>query len=224
MIPAALESFRTDYRQQVIGGRYSGWGHLAFTAITCLALILWCISGLDGVTGWELIVIPFTILYANLSEYLGHKGPMHHPTRPITIIYQRHTLHHHEFFTQDHMTFEGTNDFHAVLFPPVMLLFFTVCFALPVGVVIWWLTTANVALLFGATALGYFLNYELLHFAYHMRPDSWVGRLPFMAVLRRHHTVHHDKALMARYNFNITYPICDWLFSTWYREDQTGNR
>ncbi len=38
-----------------------------------------------------------------------------------------------------------------------------------------------------------------------------------MGRLRHHHTVHHDPRLMNRYNFNITYPIFDWLFGTWYR-------
>ena len=60
-------------------------------------------------------------------------------------------------------------------------------------------------------------SYELLHFAYHSEPGSWLGRLPGMSVLRRHHIAHHDRQLMTRYNFNITYPICDYLFGTLYR-------
>jgi len=28
---------------------------------------------------------------------------------------------------------------------------------------------------------------------------------------------HHNSSLMTRYNFNITYPLCDHLFGTVYR-------
>jgi len=38
-----------------------------------------------------------------------------------------------------------------------------------------------------------------------------------VARLRRHHTLHHDHELMSHYNFNITYPITDWLRGTLYR-------
>jgi hypothetical protein len=31
------------------------------------------------------------------------------------------------------------------------------------------------------------------------------------------HTAHHDPHLMARYNFNISYPLGDWLCGTLYR-------
>ena len=38
-----------------------------------------------------------------------------------------------------------------------------------------------------------------------------------MKRLRWLHTTHHDPVLMQRYNFNITYPIGDWVFGTLYR-------
>lgn len=59
-----------------------------------------------------------------------------------------------------------------------------------------------------------YLNYELLHFCYHLDEHHWGARLPFMARPRRFHTVHHNRRLMSRYNFNITYPIGDALFGT----------
>ena len=82
-----------------------------------------------------------------------------------------------------------------------------------------WLTTANVARLFVATAVGYFLTYEWLHFAYHQPPDSAVGRLGLVRALRRHHTIHHDHAQMQKHNFNITFPICDTIFGTTRRDE-----
>ncbi len=76
------------------------------------------------------------------------------------------------------------------------------------------LTTANVGWLFAATAIAYFPLYEWLHLAYHLDPDSPIGRLPGMASLRHHHTVHHDPMRMGRYNFNVSFPIADWVLGT----------
>jgi hypothetical protein len=73
---------------------------------------------------------------------------------------------------------------------------------------------ANLGWLFAATGVGYFLTYEWLHFAYHQPEASWIGRNPIVARLRRHHAVHHDPHRMRRVNFNITFPIADWLFGT----------
>ena len=73
------------------------------------------------------------------------------------------------------------------------------------------------ARLFVATAVGYFLTYEWLHFAYHQPPDGFIGRRWLVRELRAHHTLHHDVARMQKWNFNITFPICDTLFGTTHR-------
>lgn len=219
MTSATVAQARAAFRERHISENYSGPLHLATTVSLSLLIAALCMMLLENVTALEWLTIPLTFLYANLSEYLGHKGPMHHRTRFLGLIFERHTIEHHSFFTDEDTTFDTTQDFKAVLFPPIMLLFFNGCFALPVGALLYFLVSPNVSFLFVMTAILYFLNYELLHFAYHMEPQSWVGRLPFMDRLRRHHTVHHNKRLMTRYNFNITYPICDYLFGTVFRKD-----
>lgn len=208
------DEFREQYRREEIGPRYSGRLHFLFTSGVCLAVILLCAAQLQNVQAWEWLAIPLTFLYANWSEWAGHRGPMHHPTRGLGLIFRRHTLQHHRFFVPEHMAFEGVRDYKAVLFPPILLIFFIGAFAVPVGLLIAWLLTANAAWLFVLVSVAYFLNYEWLHFAYHTPPDSWMARLPGIAALRRHHTRHHDPALMSHHNFNITYPIADWLFGT----------
>ena len=212
-----MTSYREEYRRKHVSPAYRGWLHLAFTVCVCLIAIAWCIAKVEDIRPWEWITIPLTFLYANLVEYVGHRGPMHHPQPGLRIIFERHARQHHRFFRDDAMAFDGPRDFHAVLFPPVLIVFYMAGFALPVGLLIGWLISPNVALLFVATAVAYFLNYELLHFAYHAPGNSWLARLPFMDRLRRLHTLHHRPELMQRYNFNITYPIGDRLFGTLYR-------
>ncbi len=215
--PDVVASYRAAYRREHISRGYSGPLHLGFTVFACTVVIAWCIAGIDNVRPWEWLTVPLTFLYANLVEYFGHRGPMHHPRPGLRVIFERHARQHHRFFRDDAMAFDNPRDFKAVLFPPVLIVFYVVGFALPIGLLIAWLVSRNVALLFVATAVTYFLNYEVLHFSYHAPADAWIARLPLMDRLRRLHTLHHRPELMQRYNFNITYPIGDRLFGTLYR-------
>jgi len=174
---------------------------------------------LDDVQPAEWLTVPLTFLYCNLAEYLGHRGPMHNKTRFLAGIFQRHTVEHHAFFTDEAICFDTPRDYRAVLFPPILLVFFFGFFAVPVGAILYFSISANVCFLFVVTAILYYLNYELFHFSYHVDPQSWLGRLPLIRRLRSNHIRHHDKALMTRYNFNITYPIFDRVFGTLYRDD-----
>ena len=217
MIPESVRQARIDFRARRITPGYSGPLHLATTVTLSLVVAIASAAMLEDVAPLEWLTLPLTFLYANLSEYLGHRGPMHHKTRFLSSVFQRHTLEHHSFFTNEATSFESTKDYKAVLFPPILLIFFLLAFALPVGALLYAFLTPNVGFLFVLTAVLYFLNYELLHFAYHTAPDSWLGRLSLIRSLRQHHIAHHNKQLMTQYNFNITYPICDYLFGTLYR-------
>jgi hypothetical protein len=213
-LPPSVVEFRARYRATEIGQHYSGAGHFAFTSLLSLALITVAALGVHAPSLAELATVPLTFLFANAAEYFGHKGPMHHPRAGLGLVYKRHTQQHHHFFTDEAMSYESARDVKMVLFPPVLIVFFFGFIALPIGVVLWLLATENVARLFVATAIGYFLTYEWLHFSYHLGPDTFIGRRAIVRRLRRHHMTHHDLALMNRYNFNITFPICDTLFKT----------
>ena len=216
-IPNAVRQARAAFRERRISPNYSGPLHLATTVGFSLLIAIGSVLMLEDVQAWEWLTVPLAFLYANLAEYLGHRGPMHHKTRFLAGIFKRHAVEHHSFFTNEAAIFETTRDYRAVLFPPILMIFFFGAFAAPFGAILYFVATPNVCFLFILTAILYFLNYELLHFAYHSDPRSLIGRLPFIQSLRQHHIVHHDKRLMAQYNFNITYPICDWLFGTRYR-------
>ena len=217
---ASVQTFREEFRQD-IGRRYVGWGHFAFTTLTCVAVIAFALSRVRSPSWLELLVVPAGFLIANLVEYLGHKGPMHHPRKGLRLIHTRHTVQHHHFFTRGSMSCEIPRDFKIMLFPPSLLLFFFGGIAAPLGLLFYLALSPNSGWLFAATGVGYYLTYEWLHFAYHLPDDSVVGRLRLVRVLRAHHAHHHDLALMGRYNFNITFPIFDAVFGTTYRGEQT---
>ncbi len=217
MASEAVEAFRARYRAEQIGPRYSGWAHFWFTTTVSLTVIVCATVWLHKPTLLEWLTVPSAFLFANLGEYFGHRNPMHHPRPGLKLVYKRHTLEHHHFFTHEAMSYANARDFKMVLFPPVLIVFFFGLFALPIGALLYYVATPNIARLFVATVVGYYLTYEWLHFSYHLPPDSFVGRLWLVRVLRRHHTAHHDLALMGKHNFNITFPICDALFGTYYR-------
>ena len=207
-------AFREDYRATEIPTGYSGWRHFAITNTFVFVSIVICAWQLESVHLWEWMLVPLVAFYANLAEYFGHRFVMHHPRRGFGLVYTRHVKQHHRFFTDAAMPVDGTRDFKAVLFPPVLLMLFLGAFGTPVALAVGYLVSANAGWLFVITGLLYFLNYEYLHLAYHLPEAHWVSRLPFMARLKRLHTLHHDQAQMAHSNFNITYPIGDWLFGT----------
>ena len=73
-------------------------------------------------------------------------------------------------------------------------------------------------------AAGGHVRVDIFYARTSARHKAWVDLLgtaffllPFMAALRRHHTLHHDPARMGRYHFNISFPVCDRLFGTLYR-------
>jgi|HubBroStandDraft_6_1064221.scaffolds.fasta_scaffold469048_2 sterol desaturase/sphingolipid hydroxylase (fatty acid hydroxylase superfamily) len=210
----SVEAFRAAYRRDEVGPRYTGWGHFTLTTATSLAAVAFAASRVHDVRPVEWLAVPVTFFIANAGEYLGHRGPMHHPRRGLRLLYGRHTLQHHRFFTNESMPCDSSRDFKMVLFPPVMLAFFLGVVAPPIGLVLFLVAGANVAWLYVATVMAYFITYEWLHLAYHARDDSLVARLPLLSTLRRHHTLHHDPRLMHKHNFNITFPICDRLFGT----------
>jgi hypothetical protein len=219
MTPESVARARTLFRENRVPEHYSGYLHLATVIGFSILVAAASLAMLDDVQSIEWLTVPLTFLYCNLAEYLGHRGPMHNETRFLTGIFQRHTVEHHSFFTDEAISFDSPCDYRAVLFPPILLLFFFGFFAVPAGAILYFLVSPNVCFLFVFTAILYYLNYELFHFTYHLDRESRLGRLPLIRRLRRSHVLHHNKALMTRYNFNITYPICDRLFGTLYRDE-----
>lgn len=209
-------TFRNNYRKNEIGANYSGVGHLLFTSIACLLVVFVCAYFSENITWQEWLVIPITFIYANFVEYIGHKGPLHHRKEKFKKVFKRHTLEHHVFFTESDMKSESTRDFKMILFPPVLLIFFLFGFAIPVAIILFWLWSKNAGLLFLATSLAYFLNYEWLHLSYHLPDEHFISKLPIIKSFRRLHQTHHNPNLMTKYNFNISYPIFDKIFGTYF--------
>ncbi len=206
--------YREHYRQAHISRYYVGTLHLAFVLAFTLGGMAAAVGEIENLRWVEWLTLPATFLYANFVEYVGHRWVMHRPVKGLMLIFHRHTRQHHRFFTSRSMAMDSPLDFRAVLFPPVLMLFFFAAFALPAGALLALIASPNVGWLFVIMALAYYLNYELLHLAYHLPNESRWTQLDVLRRLRTLHQDHHAPSLMAHKNFNITYPIFDWLFGT----------
>ncbi len=220
MAKSSTHEFRETYRNTIIGKKYNGKLHFWGITLFCIVVVSFAVSRIQSPNWKEILVIPVSFILVNAAEYFGHKGPMHHLNKRLAVVFKRHTLQHHEFFTYDDMYFDSQNDAKAVLFPPILLLFFFFFFAVPCWLLFYLFWSANAGYFFIATVFVYYLNYEWLHYTYHLPPEHYISKLPFIKILRRLHHVHHEKTLMTKYNFNITYPIFDWLLGTYKKNIQ----
>ena len=146
-------AFRADFRTR-IAPAYFGWAHVALIAALGLSAIWFCARQVHDPAWYEFLVIPFAFGVSNVFEWWIHRYIMHRPVRGFMGIYKRHTLAHHQFFTDIEPTFDNSRDFRIVFFPPYALVAFMVL-SLPPAAILgllglpdagWMLLITNVAL------------------------------------------------------------------------------
>ena len=214
MISDRQIAFRKLYRSRLVGW-YNGYAHLLVIYSIGAGLFYVFANKIDSVQWWEWLTIPIVFLLSNLFEWYLHKYVMHRrvDVPGLRAIYERHTLNHHKFFTDDEIRFLDHRDWRVTVFPTYALVVFTLISAVP-AVILGVLITANVGWLLISTTVGMYLLYEFMHFCCHVDENRFVANCPAVNTLRRHHTAHHNKKLMMAYNYNLTFPIADWLFGT----------
>ena len=212
MMTKRQQAFRADYRTR-ISPWYSGTLHVLLIAALGLATIGYAAAHVHrpGLAEW--LIVPAGFLFCNLFEWALHRFVMHRPVRGLMGIYKRHTLAHHQFFTDHEPTFDSTRDYRITFFPPYALATF-ICMSAAGGAVLGALWSANAGWLLVCTTTAVYLNYELFHWGCHIKDDRVLRYIPLMNTIRRHHIAHHNQAIMMDLNMNLTYPIADWLFGT----------
>jgi hypothetical protein len=212
MMPKRQEAFRADYRTR-ISPWYNGRLHVTLIYAIGFATIWYAAGHIDGPTWAELLVIPGVFLLCNIFEWWIHRFVMHRPVKGFMGIYKRHTLAHHQFFTDREPTVDDARDFRITFFPPYALVTFIAMSAVGAACLaaLW---STNAAWLLVCTTTGVYLNYEFFHWCCHVKDDRIVRHVPFVNTIRRHHVAHHNPSIMMDKNMNLTYPIADWLFGT----------
>jgi hypothetical protein len=173
------------------------------------------IQHMSNVLWWEWLTIPVVGLLCNMFEWYLHMHVMHRPINVtgLRAIYVRHTLNHHQFFTDHEMRFRDDKDWRVTFFPPYAMVVFILMSA-PAGLLLGYLISANVGWLVMCTTTGVYLTYEFMHFCCHVDENAFVRNCPLVNTIRRHHTAHHNDRLMMEINMNLSLPISDWIFGT----------
>ncbi len=206
--------YRANYRERVAGW-YNGWLHVFIIYTIGFVSLYVYLSNVRDAAWSEYLIIPVTFLGANFFEWWIHRFVMHRPSRikALRAIYNRHTLMHHQFFTEEEMRFADHNDWRVTFFPPYALVVFTLI-SIPGALALGYLVSANTGWLFIATTTSMYLIYEFMHFCCHVDDNWFVRHVPFVNTIRRHHAAHHNQSIMMERNMNLTFPIMDWLFGT----------
>lgn len=213
--PAAFHDvapFRARYRA-AISPRYSVWLHAGFVLAWGVATLWFFWRQVTHPTMLEWLAVPAALLFCNWGEYRIHQGLGHTRTQWAKLFYQRHTGDHHSFFAEGNMHWEGARDWRVILFPPWLIVVFTLTLALPA----WWLLkgwNVNAAALFGGTVIAGYLLYEFMHACEHLPDGHPMAAWPWIRQMRRLHQLHHRRSLMAERNLNIVMPLMDWLHGT----------
>ncbi len=214
MITERQENFRREYRSR-IAGWYDGYIHVVVIYAMGASAYYIYLRHVQNVVWWEWLTIPVTLLFCNTFEWFVHKYVMHRPIniRGLRAIYERHTLNHHQFFTDEEMRFRDHKDWRVTFFPPYALVVF-ILMSIPAGLFLGLAITSNVGWLFMCSTTGMYLVYEFMHFCCHVDENWFVRNVPFVNTIRRHHTAHHNARLMMEVNMNLTFPVADWMFGT----------
>lgn len=214
MMPERQARFREEYRRR-IAKWYNGPLHVAVIYGVGLAAMILYISNIQNVQWWEWLAVPVVFLFCNFFEWFLHRHIMHRPQKNklLRAVYTRHTLMHHQFFTDEEMRFDGSRDWRVTFFPPYALAAF-ILMTIPGALLLGWIFSPNVGWLTMCTTTSMYMIYEFMHFCCHVDENAFVRNMPLVNTLRRHHTAHHNQSIMMERNMNLTFPIMDWLFGT----------
>ncbi len=168
---------------------------------------------------WLWLAMPGFWFIANVFEWATHRYPMHRPLQP-RMLYEKHALDHHRAFAGVEQEINYTRELSLVMMPWFTLLIIFGA-ASPIAVVAGLLGGSGLAGVFLVSAVAYFLLYELIHTLHHLPSAvlqrSAVGRSALLGWLRGHHHHHHQLERMSAVNFNVTFPLADWLLGTYER-------
>ena len=208
------ETFRARYRA-AIHPRYSGRLHALWIAVAGLTVVLVSMAQLEAVQTLEWLVLVLALLLGNIGEYAIHLSLGHRKKRWAKLFYQRHTGDHHSFFTDSNMQWQSPRDWRVVLFPAWLIIVVVAFIGAPGAWAFNHFVSTNAAWLWLAGISGTYVLYEAFHFSDHLPGGHWLHRLvPGLAAMAHLHRLHHHRDDMTAVNFNLTFPLTDYVMGT----------
>lgn len=187
--------------------------HLVTPTLLGTAVLIFACSRIHGLRPADLLAIPATLLLGFGFEWRVHKWVLHKRVPGLGVLYDRHELQHHVVYTYDDMAMRSPRELWLILMPSYAVVLVALINA-PLTFIVAKLFSTNVGFVYLATSMIFFLGYEWLHLSYHLPKTSFIGKSPIIARLRELHRRHHDPRLMKQWNFNVTFPLFDWIYRT----------
>ncbi len=208
------KEYREWYRKERIPGSYHPYLHLGFNIGALVLLIAGHFFMLSAWSPLVLSVLFFTFLLGNATVWFVHKYPLHHRLKYWSYPFEAHTVDHHRYFTSSSITYNDATDFYVIFFPCRVIAGFTFVAQPAVFFAGRYFLGADIAHALAGSMAGYFLLYELFHWASHLPVKHRLMKMPWFRYMRQHHLIHHSPRLMSRYNFCIVYPMMDIIMGT----------
>ncbi len=158
------------------------------------------------------------IVYASMLEWLLHRYVMHQPLGKFDYPFKAHAITHHVRFRADKTYTLETHPDDSNTIPmawwngPVLIMLGTIP-TIPLSYIL--------GSIFGGVWLFYLIPafiiaiyygiYEYIHWCMHSPRNRLIERLSIYRSLNAHHLLHHR---YPRMNFNVVFPIIDFLCGT----------
>ncbi len=183
MLSERQRNYRQEYRSRV-DSWYNGPVHVLLIYVIGFTALWLYAQHLHSVRWWEWLSVPVFVLGCNIFEWYLHLKIMHRPqkSKALRAIYNRHTLQHHQFFTDSEMRFRDQKDWRVTFFPPYALVVF-ILISIPGAVLFYFLLTPNIGWLYISTTTSIYLIYEFMHFCCHVDENSFVRHMPLVHLI-----------------------------------------
>jgi hypothetical protein len=199
----------------MLPGDYSPWRHILTTVLIASGIATVSLLAARRAAPIDWLLMPAFFVLANFVEWAVHKNPMHRPLPP-RILYQNHTLVHHRAFLAETLKINNPRELGLIMMPwYTMLGLFTAVSPVAIALGLW--RGIGASGIFYVSCALYFCCYEGLHALYHQSDETLAklglgGRL--FRAMQGHHRHHHRLERMSHVNFNVTFPLMDWLLGT----------
>lgn len=208
--------YREWYQREKRPRFYHPYLHLGFNLGILMALITAHFILVENWNFYSVILLAGIFLLGNFTVWFVHKYPLHRRIRFWSFPYDAHTVEHHRYFTADAITYDSHQDYVAIFFPSMVIFSFAVIAQPLIYFGTNFLAGPDHAHVLAGGAAGYFLMYELFHWASHLPSTHPLMKIPWVNYMREHHRIHHSTRLMNKYNFCIVYPLMDIIMGTKY--------
>lgn len=216
-----VQQFREEFRRTGIPKSYSPSIHVIFNFGSTALLFLYLLLHVEQFEAWHIFVLIPAFLLANFGEYLIHRFPLH---RPYPIIHKAtfsiHQEAHHHFFTNEYIVYDEPKDLLIIFFHPILVVILMLVVVPALYLLLPLLFSQDLSYLILAGTCLYFITYEVVHYICHLPEDHVLIKIRLLRFLRMHHLIHHNLKLMTTTNFNIVFPVWDWILGTRMSEDE----